>query len=174
MYLNGKFIIDDDGLHGMVERCAQRDLPAGGQTVYVTGFQAWGGVGMEIKYSGPDTGGQMVFMRLNGPPLQAAGKYYPTCDPTAKMADERQFTMCLFRSEVFLGSMPKLGEADNGRSRLYFIGRGKVPIIDMHNLEAYRSYVPATPPVNYAWAFFGRLKIATAGTYTLCISSDDG
>lgn len=129
---------------------------------------------MEIKYSGPDTGSQMVYMRLDGVPSLRSDPYYPKCDPNPDMNDETQFTMCVFRSEVWLGSTPRMSDADNGRSRLYFVGKSKVPVIDMHRLEAFRSYVPATPSVNYAWAIYGRLRIGKAGSYQLCISSDDG
>ncbi len=65
MYIDGALLVDDDGLHGMLERCATRFMTAGLHSVYVTGFQAWGGVGMEIRYSGPDTGGVMTFMRVS-------------------------------------------------------------------------------------------------------------
>jgi hypothetical protein len=65
MYIDGALLVDDDGLHGMLERCATRFMTAGLHSVYVTGFQAWGGVGMEIRYSGPDTGDVMTFMRVS-------------------------------------------------------------------------------------------------------------
>jgi hypothetical protein len=72
MYIDGSLHVDDDGLHGMVERCAKRFMTAGLHSVYVTGFQAWGGVGMEIRYSGPDTGGSMTFMRVSPLPAPPA------------------------------------------------------------------------------------------------------
>jgi hypothetical protein len=79
LYIDGTLLVDDDGLHGMVERCATRFMTAGLHSVYVTGFQAWGGVGMEIRYSGPDTGGVMTFMRVS--PLPA-----PPAPPSAGAA----------------------------------------------------------------------------------------
>jgi hypothetical protein len=72
MYIDGALLVDDDGLHGMVERCSTRFMTAGLHSVYVTGFQAWGGVGMEIRYSGPDTGGSMTFMRVSPLPAPPA------------------------------------------------------------------------------------------------------
>ena len=75
LYIDGTLLVDDDGLHGMVERCATRFMTAGLHSVYVTGFQAWGGVGMEIRYSGPDTGNSMTFMRVSplpSPPAAAS------------------------------------------------------------------------------------------------------
>ena len=47
----------------MVRRCATTYLTNGGHTVYVTGFQGWGGVGQELTYSGADTAGKDLFVR---------------------------------------------------------------------------------------------------------------
>ena len=55
--------MDDEGLHGMVEKCGTTSVTAGDHVVYVEGFQAGGGVGMAVRYSGPDTGGRKVLMR---------------------------------------------------------------------------------------------------------------
>jgi hypothetical protein len=175
MYVDENFLINDDGLHGMVERCARKDLTAGSHTIYVTGFQAGGGVGMEIKYSGPDTNSKMIYMRMGVDPLeQPSGKYFAKCDPTGPMADETKFTMCVFRSEVWLNTIPSIRDADRGGNRLYFVGKAKVPVVDMHDLRSFRSYVPGTPDVNYVWAIYGQVKINKAGSYQFCIVSDDG
>ena len=159
----------------MIEKCGQRQLSAGSYPLYIEGFQAGGGVGMEAKYSGPDTRGQKVFMRSGLPASlnKAAGRYYARCNPSQK-GTPLQFTMCMFRSEVYLGRIPEIGLADTGANRLYFAGRGDIPVVDMHSLADFRIPVPATPEVNYAWAIYGRLLIGTAGRYSLCIISDDG
>jgi hypothetical protein len=99
--------------------------------------------------------------------------YPDQCSP-GNNADLSQFVMCMYRAEVNLGSIPKLRTADSGTSRLYYVGKAAVPIVDMHDLGSFRSYVPATPGSNYAWAILGQAKITTAGAYTFCISSDDG
>lgn len=160
----------------MVEKCGQKFLTAGQHTVYIEGFQAGGGVGMEAKYSGPDTGGKMTYMRSGVIPSQspAPGQYYPTCDPTVQDGDGQQFTLCMFRSEVSINQIPAFGQADTGLNRLYYVGKGRVQTVDVHDLGQFRSVVPNTPDVNYAWAIFGTLKIGTAGSYSLCITSDDG
>lgn len=174
--MDGPLLVDDEGLHGMVEKCGQKFLTAGQHTVYIEGFQAGGGVGMEAKYSGPDTGGKMTYMRSGVIPSQspAPGQYYPTCDPTVQDGDGQQFTLCMFRSEVSINQIPAFGQADTGLNRLYYVGKGRVQTVDVHDLGQFRSVVPNTPDVNYAWAIFGTLKIGTAGSYSLCITSDDG
>ena len=40
LFLDGEQIVDNEGLHGAVEKCATRDLPAGKHKVYIEGFQA--------------------------------------------------------------------------------------------------------------------------------------
>ena len=176
LYVDGPLLVVDEGLHGMVEKCGQKFLTSGSHTVYMEGFQAGGGVGMEAKYSGPDTGGKTAFMRsgviasLSPPAVQ----YYPQCDPTVPDGDGSQFTVCMFRSEVSIGAIPAFGQADTGLNRLYYIGKGQMPVVDVHDLGQFRSTVPNTPDVNYAWTIHGTLKIGTAGTYSLCITSDDG
>jgi hypothetical protein len=62
LYLDGPLLVDDDGLHGMVERCGSQQLAAGAHSLYIAGFQAGGGVGMQLRYSGPDTAGRKLFV----------------------------------------------------------------------------------------------------------------
>jgi hypothetical protein len=62
LYLDGPLLVNDDGLHGMVERCGSQQLAPGAHSIYISGFQAGGGVGMELRYSGPDTAGRKLFV----------------------------------------------------------------------------------------------------------------
>ena len=61
--MDGPLLVNDDGLHGMVEKCADKDLASGSHVVYIEGFQAGGGVGMVATYSGPDTGFRKILIR---------------------------------------------------------------------------------------------------------------
>ncbi len=99
--------------------------------------------------------------------------YPEQCSP-ASNTDLAQFVMCMFRSEVGLNSIPKFRTADSGTSRLYFVGKSSVPLVDLHDLRGFRSYISATPNANYAWAILGQAKITEAGAYKFCITSDDG
>lgn len=310
LYLDGPLLVDNEGLHGMVERCGSRDLTSGSHVVYIEGFQAGGGVGMVARYSGPDTGGAKVLMKsgqvgtargfrivaadgrswkaagntlrlksgtairleiysgadvyksgsgrvglfVNGdrnkavrhmgyvmythpfqannfdfawrlvkegggyqiyndyggghwvgydagrdtiqlvgpndprrvtwtidpsPPSQYVkvrsplSRYYPNCDPNSQ-SDPSQFTICMFRSRSGLGSIPAINKAGRGSSNLEFVGKGRLPVVDINNLGQFRAAVPGTPGANYAWAIYGQLRIGTAGRYLLCITSDDG
>jgi hypothetical protein len=158
----------------MVEKCGSRSLQSGVHIVYVEGFQAGGGVGMEIKYSGPDTRGAKVIMQSGvAPSSDAASRYYKRCSPTNSDVSE-DFTVCMFRSEVDLSRLPEFGNADTGKNRLYFIRKATMHSVDVWNVNQFRKVAPSTPEANYAWVIYGQLKIGIAGSYTLCITSDDG
>ena len=47
----------------MVKKCGTKTVAAGDHVVYVEGFQAGGGVGMVLTYSGPDTKGKEILLR---------------------------------------------------------------------------------------------------------------
>ena len=163
--------MDDEGLHGMVEKCGTTSVTAGDHVVYVEGFQAGGGVGMAVRYSGPDTGGKKVLMRSGK--VMKASRYFEQCDPSAQQ-DPSQFTVCMFRSSTGLSSIPRISQAGSGSGPLSFVGKGRMSVIDVHDLGRFRVAVPSTPDWNYAWAIYGQLMIGTSGRYTLCITSDDG
>ena len=146
---------------------------------------------MEAWYSGPDTGGDKVLIRsgnalgsteassihhqlLSSLSITPDSKaYFPLCDPTVA-PDSTMWTVCTFRSEVGLTSIPSIHSADTGIGRIYFIGKGTMPLIDITSQSQFLRAVPFTPDINFAWAIFGKLVIGTAGQYQLCISSDDG
>jgi hypothetical protein len=167
--LDGSLLVDNEGLHGMVEKCGTRQLSAGDHTVYIEGFQARGGVGMVAKYSGPDTGGTKILLTVGRVP----SPFFPSCAPPAAGGGAGSFDLCVFRSERGLDHTPRIGD-DVAAGRLQFVGRGRMPAVDIQRLETFREYVPQTPGANYAWAIYGVLQIAVPGSYTLCITSDDG
>ena len=53
IYLNNQLLINNDGLHGMVEKSATVDLSAGPHPIVVTYFDNGGGDGLEVEWSGP-------------------------------------------------------------------------------------------------------------------------
>jgi hypothetical protein len=82
--------------------------------------------------------------------------------------------MCIFRSEVSMSQTPNVGDADTGVNRLYFVGKGTLPVINLKRVRHFRKAVKFTPRENFAWAIYGKLVIGTAGDYQLCITSDNG
>ena len=128
-------------------------------------------VGMIVRYSGPDTSGKKILMKSGSVPLNP--RFSSSCVPQLE-GSSQPFTLCVFRSEVAMSQIPLFGDADTGESRIYFVGKAPVPVVDMHDRLNFRQYVHATPDTNYAWVIFGALQLMNSGQYKLCISSDDG
>jgi len=53
LYVNGSLVVDNDGLHGMLERSGSINLLAGKHAIVVTYFEYDGGQGLIVSYSGP-------------------------------------------------------------------------------------------------------------------------
>lgn len=53
LYINDKLVVDNDGLHGMVEKSGKVDLGAGMHKIVVTYFDNGGGDGFEVTWAGP-------------------------------------------------------------------------------------------------------------------------
>ena len=170
LYLDGTKLVDNDGLHPPQEKCGSRTLVEGNHLVYIKGFQAGGGVEMVAKYSGPDTAGRKVFLRSG---LRGAPKYFESCDPS-KESDMSKFTVCVFKTTKALSTVPCFGSAGTTDSPLQYLGKGKASKVDMHSGDDFRAVVAGTPNENFAWVIFGQLQIQNAGSYELCIRSDDG
>jgi hypothetical protein len=169
--MDGSLLVDNEGLHGPLEKCATVALTSGSHNVYIEGFQAGGGVYMDAKYYGPDTGEGKILM-MSG---RASKRYFDSCDPNDKnnWGDVSKFNVCIFKSEVGLGATPRIGDAFATKA-LSFVGKGQLAVIDIHDVSAFRQCASDTPSSNYAWAIYGGLKIFKEGNYNLCISSDDG
>ena len=130
----------------MSEKCANMQLSSGAHAIYIEAFQGGGGVGLDAKYSGPDTGYQKVLM--NAGKVATNNLYYQGCNPTG-LEVAAQFTMCIFKNDAGLSSTPAMGTADAAGSTLHYVGKSQIPVIDLHDLSDFRSYV-ANTPVHYS------------------------
>ena len=52
-YVGGKLVVNNDGLHGMVEKSGSVNLPAGAHPIVVTYFDNGGGDGLSVAWEGP-------------------------------------------------------------------------------------------------------------------------
>ena len=118
IYIDGQLIADNSGLHGMVEKCGVKQVGVGSHSVQVTGFQGGGGVGQQVKYSGPDTGGVKRWLRSE------KAMYHTNTDPA-------KFSMCIFQAGYGLSSVPWLGS-------LGYVGVGQMSVVNMNNAEDFR------------------------------------
>lgn len=177
--VDSKLAVLNEGFHGPQEKCATLNLAAGPHPLSVDGWQGGGGVAMEATYSGPDTKGKKIYIRVGqAPDLNAElRRYYPKCDPSSSTLDKSRWTICIFRSEINLETIPNLGNADIvtvPENRLYYVGQGRIPVVNIQDVDSFKHLVAHTPENNFAWAILGSLEVRKAGTYTLCIGSDDG
>ncbi|MBC8351073.1 MAG: c-type cytochrome [Planctomycetes bacterium] len=60
IYLNDKLLVNNDGLHGMVEKNASIELPAGAHDLVVTYFDNGGGDGLNVNWQGPGFNKQKI------------------------------------------------------------------------------------------------------------------
>ena len=60
LYLNGELLINNDGLHGMVEKSATVNLAAGAHELVVTYFDNGGGDGLNVAWAGPGFAKQKI------------------------------------------------------------------------------------------------------------------
>ena len=60
LYLDGKLVINNDGMHGMSEKNASVNLTAGSHDLIVTYFDNGGGDGLNVAWSGPDLKKQAI------------------------------------------------------------------------------------------------------------------
>ncbi|HTN77273.1 MAG TPA: PA14 domain-containing protein, partial [Pirellulaceae bacterium] len=60
IYVDGKLLVDHDGLHGMNEKSAAVELTAGPHPLVVTYFDNGGGDGLEVTWSGPNLNKQKI------------------------------------------------------------------------------------------------------------------
>ncbi|MCA9062141.1 MAG: HEAT repeat domain-containing protein [Planctomycetaceae bacterium] len=60
IYLNGDLLVNNDGLHGMVEKGGRVNLQAGLHSLVVTYFDNGGGDGLVVSWSGPGFGKQLI------------------------------------------------------------------------------------------------------------------
>jgi len=58
--MNDKLLVNNDGLHGIVEKSAAIELPAGSHKIVVTYFDNGGGDGLSIQWSGPGIKKQLI------------------------------------------------------------------------------------------------------------------
>jgi len=72
LFIDGELIIDNDGLHGAIEKQGQVKLSRGKHALWITYFQAGGGYHLKAYISGPDSEKvsippSMLFFKKNKP-----------------------------------------------------------------------------------------------------------
>ncbi len=60
LWIDGKLLVDNDGLHGMQEKSGAIGLKAGWHALEVQWFNGSGAGGLEVRWSGPGTERQPI------------------------------------------------------------------------------------------------------------------
>ncbi len=155
VYLDGALLINNDGLHGMQERSATVTLNAGYHHLRVEFFESGGGAGLEFRWSGPGIAKQIV-------PASALWQEDSVAPPyvAGLLAEFFDFTTALSVIPDLTGRVPEASRTDAQ--------------IAYASVSTAWSGLPTTMVDTFASRHSGWLKIDTAGSYTLFISSDDG
>jgi len=152
--IGGSTVVDNDGRHGVREKCGSKTLKRGEYDTKAEMFQSSGGGYMVVTYQGTDTWG---IKELLG-----------SSDPTAfKRGDVSQWTMRIFSQPTARGWLRKMPNF----SWLDFVGETKVAAIDFKSVSDIQRYVPDTPQYNLAGAWFGKTVITKPGDYSFCTTS---
>ena len=157
LWLNDKETINNDGRHGARKYCATKSIGAGVTRVETEVFNDGGHIMVTLLYSGPDTGGNMMFVRSESATEGLPDKPEPS-----------NWALQMFRSTRALRRIPD-------RFMLKKVGQKTgIKEVKLRSLSQARQLVPQTPSSNYMWVFYGVVRIETAGKYTFCSTSDDG
>ena len=156
-YVDGKLVVNNDGLHGARQVCGKITLDASTHKMYIPGFQRDGGAYMRVKYQGPDTGNVLRYLRSDSATAPSKVKH-------------STWLMRMFKTPAWgLRSM-----ADANWKYLDYVGEAQIREVQLSNDREFRSAVSNTPGANYAWVIYGKVHVKTGGKYQFCTTSDDG
>ncbi|HVP12505.1 MAG TPA: alpha-L-fucosidase [Phycisphaerae bacterium] len=87
LYIGDTLIVDNDGLHGTVEKAGQIALAAGLHPITVTYFNCTGDRALQVSYAGPGIDKQIVQPELLWRGAAAKGTDSTTASPTAQQGE---------------------------------------------------------------------------------------
>ncbi|TLZ69423.1 MAG: hypothetical protein E6K10_10690 [Methanobacteriota archaeon] len=116
LYLDGHFLIDNDGVHGGVEKSASAELKAGDHPLIITYFEEAGGEELKLSWEGPGVERQevpaSVLFSIGGRPMVPLGNvesFKP--DPQRAAMGQRMFSVLGCASCHALTSAPPMRPA---------------------------------------------------------------
>lgn len=148
IYINGKEIVNNDGLHGEIERSGSVYLTPGKQAIKVTYFEKTGGDVLSIRYSGPGISKQLI----------PDSKLFLQGDDTSKPPVEGDEGLIYKYYEGDWTALPNFSALTPKKS-------GSIQNFSLS---------PKNQQNNYAFLFEGFITVNQAGNYNFFTSSDDG
>ena len=156
LFINGQMVLNNDGLHPIVEQSGTISLDAGRHVIEVTYFEKAGGQALQVSWSGPGFSRQeitdaIVRTEPTDPPAPTTGPVSPTTDtPSERIA-----------YEYYEGSWNALPDF----SLLTPVATG---MLDSFSLE------PALAEDFFAIRYLAQIQVPADGSYTFYATSDDG
>ena len=154
LYIDGVQVVANDGLHGLTEQSSSIGLKAGLHAISVGYFNATGGKGLQVSYSGPGVNKQAIpssaLYRVSG----SSGSLLPAVNPsnTVNGLDYKYFEATNYTV------VPDFSTANPNKT-------GNVNNFDISI---------ANRTEQFAINFTGYINVPSDGQYTFYTSSDDG
>jgi hypothetical protein len=160
LYIDGGVVVNNDGLHGMVAKQANKDISAGVHSLKLEYFERGGHAGMLFKLKGPDTANAWSY---------GQSYIYHGEAEVARTVKAKNHSESGFREEAFFFSMgdsiPSLAERSPDMvkrvKKVWYESTG----------NSWPGYKRSD---DFAVRWTGFLRVEKAGSYTFWISSDDG
>jgi mono/diheme cytochrome c family protein len=96
LYIDGKKIVDNGGIHGEVEKSGKVKLSKGAHSIYVGFTQGGGGEALAVGWSGPGMRKQIIdgkYLTYSGKAMQPIGEEKFVVEPQKAQFGARMFTM---------------------------------------------------------------------------------
>lgn len=192
MVLDGSRIIDNDGIHPMIEQSASVTLEAGEHEVEILYLEQAGRQGLAFDWTGPDTGGVRIPVGAPAPDAEAPAQGAVAPTPGASEGAVAEATPGPAPDLSWLGALPQLDAAPGcGFVARFFvlpsalpwqlseIDFGAVPVdtATVASLDwplGNDPYWSGGPADGFAAHFGAALQVETPGSYSFHLASDDG
>ncbi len=182
LYIDGKKVVNNDGLHAREEKSGSISLSQGRHTIKVVFFEKAGSEVLEVRYSGPGLGKQLIPNGVLYPDNEGQS---PSDDEDSQEEDEEEED----EEEDDEGEEAD-DESDNkiqapvaaehGLRYAYYEGNWDY-LPNFSTLNAKKegtvsnfTLAPRSKDSYFAFTFEGYIEIKAAGQYTFYTASDDG
>ena len=155
LWIDNRYTINNDGLHGWRGRVARRKIRGGWRLVRIEFFERGGHAGMMFRYHGPDTGNRWVVARAKG----------------RRPAARATYRHGLFRENVFYFGQG--GRCQNLNNRRPNMTLWKLDVNYCNTGSRWPGFARGTSN-HFAVRWTGRLRIYRNDHYWFGIIFDDG
>ncbi|MGN6532526.1 MAG: PA14 domain-containing protein, partial [Ginsengibacter sp.] len=152
LYIDGVQVVNNDGVHALIQQSNSIGLQAGFHTISVGYFQRTGDVGLQVSYSGPGISQQLI--PSSALYIVSNNNLLPAVNP----------------SNPVNGMNYSYYEASNYNVVPDFTSVTPVKTGNVNNFDI----TVANRPNQFAMNFTGYINVPTDGQYTFYLSSDDG